>query len=331
MVKIDSKLWIKRYGRVRNKIFDALEGSLVEKKVPDNVMAACMQNFHRGKCIRGIISFMIYMMTNHSNTPLKDKIRDAVIVGAVPEALHIASLIHDDVVDRSETRRGDPTVYYKYGDNIAAVAGDVWMFAPILSDLYAIPHPHHLLDIDHEMRTAGFTMSVGEMKDSLETDTGEGERSGVEEYLKIIGEKTLPLIRASATVPATANGASEIQKEAIREYSNNVGYAFQIRDDVIDIVGSEKEAMKDLRKNIDIGSNYVLSLYHDEFGDLRKRDVELLKAGKISQRMVYCVSETQANINEFICDAIKCLHIFEHDKHKKGLVDTAIFCGTRER
>jgi Geranylgeranyl pyrophosphate synthase len=331
MVKINSKLWINRYGSVRKEIFDALEESLIESKMPDNVMAACMQNFHRGKCIRGIMSFMVYMMTNHSNAPLKDKIRDAVTMGALPEALHIASLIHDDIVDRSETRRGDPTVYYKYGDNIAAVAGDVWMFAPILSDFYSIPPPVQLLDINQEMRTAGFTMSVGEMKDSLETDTGEGERSGVEEYLKIIGEKTLPLIRASATVPATANGASKMQKEALREYSNNVGYAFQIRDDVIDIVGSEKEAMKDLRKNIDIGSNYVLSLYHDEFGDLRKRDVELLKVGKISRRMVHCVSETQDNINDFIADAIKCLHIFEHDKYKKGLIDTAVFCGTRER
>lgn len=334
MVEIDSTEWLRRYGKIRTAVFDRLEQCLAESGVTPEVMDVCMLNFHRGKCIRGIMSFMVYMMTNHDKKKLRNKIDAAISFGAAPEAYHIASLVHDDIIDMSETRRGDPTVWHKYGGNVAVAAGDVWMFAPVFEDLIRITPVTRLGDVIRELFRSGLVMSIGEIKDSLESDvnvSGAKKRSGVNEYLNIINEKTIPLVRASAILPALANGCDEDQILALRSYGNYVGYAFQIRDDVIDIIGDEKKAMKDLRKNVEIGSNFVLSLYNEKYGEIRRKDIKLLKKGILSDRMYECNLETQKFINKCIKLAIKSIDIFEYDKYKKGLIDTAVFCGTRER
>lgn len=333
--KIDSKLWLKRYGTVRKEIFDYLQSRTTDNLPPD-VREACLLSFRRGKCIRGIMFFMTYMMSDYSSRPLRMKIHNAVVGGAIPESYHVASLIHDDIVDRSELRRGDPAVWYKYDPSIAALAGDIFMFTGVMDDFLHVPPPECLPAITKELRLAGMTMSTGEMKDALETSYSNSnskskKRSGVEEYYKIIGKKTLPLMVASVTAPAMANKVTKMQMSWLRRYVIHVGYAFQIRDDVIDIVGSEKAAMKDLRKNVDIGSNYVLSLYQDEFGDLNEEDISLLKKGQLSNNLLLCVQKTQKIVNTHIKTAIKYLEIFEPDKYRRGLKDAAIFCGTRER
>ena len=336
MIAIDSKMWIKKYGKVRRAIFDHLQSRTTDNLPPD-IQEVCLLSFRRGKAIRGILSFMTYMMLNHSNLPFNKKIHNAIVCGAVPEAYHISSLIQDDLIDQSDLRRGEPTVWAKYNPYTAVIAADIWAFSNVVDDFLFIPPPTRAAAVAREVREAGMAMSMGEMKDALETsnpDTVPNEkkqRSGVEEYYQIISGKTLPLIRASVTAPAMCTMATDMQLLRLRHYVNHVGYAFQIRDDLIDIIGNEKEAMKDLRKNVEIGSNYVLSLYQDEFGELPQEDIDLLKEDQLSDKMEFCVEETQKTIENHIETAIKYLENFENNKYRKGLEDTAIFCGTRER
>jgi geranylgeranyl pyrophosphate synthase len=162
------------------------------------------------------------------------------------EMTHLATLVHDDIIDRADTRRGIPTVNARYGDQVAILLGD-YLFA----------------------KTAGLIADVGDFRiDRLFSDTvatvSEGAiielRSArrmdisVEHYLERVNRKTACLISACCKGGAIVGGASDAQIALMHDYGLNLGIAFQIIDDVLDYTGSVeiigKPAGNDLRQGL---------------------------------------------------------------------------------
>ncbi|HEV2967995.1 MAG TPA: polyprenyl synthetase family protein [Candidatus Dormibacteraeota bacterium] len=161
------------------------------------------------------------------------------------ELTHAATLVHDDVIDRSAVRRGRPTVAAALGDEPAIVIGDFY-FAKAY---------------EHAARTDS-TEVVGILARAvMEICAGEVRQqairyrysTGVDEYMQRIEAKTAALLAASCDIGASLAGVAPDLRSALHEYGRMLGLAFQIADDVLDYLGSEGEIGKPIGKDITEG------------------------------------------------------------------------------
>lgn len=163
--------------------------------------------------------------------------RDRLIkIAASLELIHMASLVHDDVIDDAKTRRGQPTVKFKWDNRVAMYTGD-YIFAKALHLAAQVPNPciHQILS------KALVQMSIGEMEQiRLFFEPGQSIR----DYLLRIRRKTALLIAVSCQLGALAAGADHRASNLLYRYGYNVGMAFQITDDLLDINGTEKQLGK---------------------------------------------------------------------------------------
>ncbi len=144
------------------------------------------------------------------------------------EVLHTATLIHDDIVDRAESRRGVPTTAAGYGREIATATGD-YLFAEAFSELAGIGDPR--------LVRAFAEASVGLAAGELEQYRANGATVEVEAYLQHIRKKTAGLFQAACVAGATLGGLSLVQIDTLASYGQALGIAFQMSDDIMDLVG----------------------------------------------------------------------------------------------
>lgn len=145
------------------------------------------------------------------------------------EILHTATLIHDDVVDEADTRRGFPSINAVWKNKVAVLMGDYLLSRGLLLSLEA--GDFEFLRITS---TAVRRMSEGELhqiQKSRKMDTDEPA------YLRIIGDKTASLLATCCEIGAVSATEDPARRSAMKEYGENVGLAFQIRDDLLDFVG----------------------------------------------------------------------------------------------
>ncbi|MBR7154967.1 MAG: polyprenyl synthetase family protein [Paludibacteraceae bacterium] len=188
-----------------------------------------------GKQLRPIIVILCAQLCN----PITDKtLRAAVAL----EMLHTASLVHDDVVDSSDTRRGQPAVHTQWSNKVAILTGD-YMLAKVIS-LVAEVRNIRILEI---VSNLGRNLSSGEM---LQLHVGQSMWIDEERYLKVIDQKTAQLFQACAEAGAESAGCTPRQRNALRAYGRLLGLCFQIKDDIFDYSDLEelgKPTMSDLR------------------------------------------------------------------------------------
>lgn len=160
---------------------------------------------------------------------------DAIVDAAAAfELIHTASLVHDDIIDQSPLRRGRPTMHVAYGVPHALVAGDF-----LFTRGFALSGK---LSKDVIALTAEACVRLAEgevMEQRLLADEVDEER-----YLSIIAKKTAEPIRACAAAGALVAGAPPAVAEALGHYGLEIGIAFQIADDVLDIAGNPEETGK---------------------------------------------------------------------------------------
>jgi len=158
------------------------------------------------------------------------------------EVTHAATLVHDDVIDRSATRRGRPTVAAKLGDEPAIVIGDFY-FAKAY---------------EHAARTRAAEVVVVLAEAVMKICAGEVRQqsiryrysTSVDEYMQRIEAKTATLLAACCDIGALLGGLSEKDRGALRNYGRSLGLAFQIADDVLDYTGTEGEVGKPIGHDI---------------------------------------------------------------------------------
>lgn len=175
-----------------------------------------------------------------------DRIKLQPLATAI-ELIHMATLVHDDVIDNAATRRGIPTANSKWGNQMSVLTGD-YLFAKAFAIVASTQVSGRVMQVLTEIICS---MSEGEIIQNQDTFNPKQDEM---EYLNRIAKKTADFIAASCELGALTAGLSEDYVQALRNYGYSIGMAFQITDDILDITASSeqlgKPAGNDLRQGI---------------------------------------------------------------------------------
>ncbi|MCX5800645.1 MAG: polyprenyl synthetase family protein [Candidatus Eisenbacteria bacterium] len=166
----------------------------------------------------------------------------AVCAATVVELIHTATLIHDDSIDKSELRRGCPTVNSMWDDDVSIAMGDF-----IYSKAFSILVNNEMYDVMQVLAEASHRMSVGEL---LELEKRNDLDITEEDYMTIIADKTASLMSASCEIGTMLGSPGDGTRECFSRYGHAVGVAFQITDDLFDYVGHARELGKSVGNDI---------------------------------------------------------------------------------
>jgi len=253
---------------------------------------------------------------------------------AVPlELIHMASLVHDDVIDDAETRRGQLTVKSKWDNRIAMYTGD-YIHAKALSIVTELHNP----ELHQVLSKALVQMCIGEMEQIRDFFNTE---QSVRNYLLRIRRKTALLIAISCQLGAMAAGTDRSTYNKLYRYGYHVGMAFQIRDDLLDLLGTAKQIGKppgsDIRQG-NITLPVLLALREPavrepllgEIGRIREADgavdcssaIELIRGSR-------GIGEAEQMAARYIGKALAALEELPDIPARKNLRDIALFVAER--
>ncbi len=178
----------------------------------------------------------------------------AVVFAAVVELTHLASLMHDDIVDNSATRRGTPSVNARWSNGVAVLVAD-WLVATVSREMIAR---------DEFAALRVLTSAVRRMCEAELTHLQQRARTwelSEATYLDIVRDKTGALMAAACELGALAAGATPAQTDALRSFGFAMGTAFQIQDDLLDLTGDPATLGKPVGTDIAVGQLTLPVLY----------------------------------------------------------------------
>lgn len=178
---------------------------------------------HSGKQLRPVLSLLIARALSGGTIT-----NDTVSFASAGEILHNATLLHDDVADGSLERRGNPTVMSLLGGRAAVLLGDFWLVKAMDDILYEGNEASPAIRIFSKTLS---DLAEGELLQLQKASSGD---TSEEDYYRIIFNKTASLFEAVSVLAAISVNASEEQMEIVKTYADNLGIAFQIRDDIFD-------------------------------------------------------------------------------------------------
>ncbi len=322
-------------------IIDELLSKDVESKNIDVMLYQCGVGGKRIRPAMVILSGQIF------NANFDDMLYPAASI----EILHNATLIIDDIIDHSEFRRDQPTCWSKYGTSIAQCASFTYI-SSVFSGLANANNGSKLIDLYSK------TLKIivdGEIKDIVFERSGREDENYVvknryqtitkDDYFEMIGQKTAVLLRTCCQAGAICADATEEQVELIGDFGFNLGMAFQIRDDVLDIFGDEKEIGKKVGKDIiekKMGNFIVLTAIDLLSQPDRDTVVNFLEGDKeisdqdaanitdlIDKTDARNIAETTAN--SFITKAFESLEKLPQNEYKNQLSDIANYIVSRKK
>ncbi len=208
-----------------NEFISTLEYERTPEKIYHPITYTLQQG---GKRVRPVILLMAYNL-------YKEEIENALYPAVAMEVYHNYTLIHDDVMDKADIRRGLPTVWTKWGENQAILSGDT-MFVLAYEFMANVP--------DDKLRAAMalFTEMAKEIGEGQQFDMEFETRNDVteSEYINMIRLKTSVLIANCMKLGAMLAGASKEDANNLYSYGETVGLAFQLQDDLLDVYGDPK-------------------------------------------------------------------------------------------
>jgi len=193
--------------------------------------------------------------------PNESHVTAAVII----EMVHLATLVHDDVMDEAQIRRGSPTVAAKWGNEIAVLFGDC-LFAQALKLASSFP----TTDVCRAVSVATNTVCSGEI---LQTQQRRNFPAARRDYFRVIEMKTGELFTLACDLAAFLSAAQPEQRAVLREFGAVVGTAYQVYDDCVDLFGTEAEAGKSLGTDLAKGKltwPLLLAWEHANAADRKK-------------------------------------------------------------
>ncbi|CUS81259.1 polyprenyl synthetase family protein [Candidatus Kryptonium thompsonii] len=222
----------------------------------------------KGKRIRPTLVFLSAKLVGDIN---ESTFHAATLV----ELLHTATLIHDDVVDESDMRRGFPSLNSIWGNKVAVLVGDFFLAQGLLLSL-----KHKEYRFLHITSEAVRRMSEGEL---LEIQTSRSNDIDEEVYFRIISDKTASLISACCELGAASTTDDEVVLYKLKNFGENLGIAFQLRDDLLDYMGETSITGKPVASDIRDGK-ITLPLIYALKNSSRKESRRVMKIIKNNPR-----------------------------------------------
>lgn len=206
---------------------------------------------YRGKMLRPTLVLVAGLATTDDGTSLRD---EHDIIAATVEMIHMATLVHDDVLDEAAVRRRGETVNFLRGNETAVMLGD-----------YLISNAFHLCSragdpsLNLRLGEVTNTLCEGELvqlsrRHDLSLDT--------ETYFEIVRRKTAVLVGAACELGARLSGASTADVAAWRRFGEQLGVAFQIQDDLLDLLGDEATVGKSIGRDLEKGKLTLPMILH---------------------------------------------------------------------
>ncbi len=209
-----------------------------------------------------------------ANNLFGGKDEDALNSALAIEVFHNFTLVHDDIMDDAPLRRGKPSVYNKWNTNIAILSGDVMLMQAI--QLLAKDNHANLHETLGLFNTTAIEVCEGQQMDM---DFETSSTISIDDYLKMIELKTAVLLAASLKIGAVLAGASKEDAKHIYEFGKNLGIAFQLMDDVLDLYGDPKKVGKRVGGDVIANKKTYLLLKAQE-----------LAQGKTAQDLDFCLT-----------------------------------------
>jgi octaprenyl-diphosphate synthase len=281
-----------------------------------------------GKRIRPAVLLMASRLSGYTG----DR---AVLYAAVVEFIHTATLVHDDIIDESELRRGRLAVHSRWGNDITVLLGDYLYIKSM-----ALALTHDSLDLVRVLCDVTLRMIEGELYQL--TKNGDASISE-EEHLDIIRRKTAYLFGGCGQIGGMLGTITKDQEEALREYGFNLGIAFQIVDDLLDFTGDAAALGKPIAADLREGK-MTLPLIHllqqdDEQGEAIVREImtqrtttepqwkELLHILKQHRSIEYAYDRAV----QYAERAKKPLHVFPPSSEREALLALPDYVLSRDR
>lgn len=243
------------------------------------------------------------------------------------ELLHNFTLVHDDIMDNSEKRRGRDTVHKKYDENTAILAGDT---------LYAYAFKLLLQDVNSNNLSvlSDFTDAILEVCEgqSMDKDFETRKDVSIDEYLEMIYKKTAALLVACFKIGAKLGGASNKEVEIITEYAKNIGLAFQVQDDLLDVFADENIFGKKVGLDIIEGKKTFLLIKVLEKAEGQDKEdlLYLIENNGVTPDKVehyrniykkYNILEyTENEVKRYTDNAIRCVENISYIEEKDSLI-----------
>ena len=296
-----------------------------------------------GKRIRPILAILSCKM-------LKGNIKDVLYPAASLEILHNYTLIIDDIVDNGKLRRNEKTTWFKYGKSIANFVSMNYAVS-VFEAISHAPNAMRVLDILSETLK---TITEGQCLDVLLERSGRENEEYIkknrpsnistQKYLEMISKKTASLIQSSCEIGGLCANAQRKDLKALREFGFNLGIAFQIQDDILDIFGKEKEFGKEIGKDIEErkGGNIIILFALKELKQIDKDKVlNVMKKKKITKsdikKVISLIEKTKSREKaekfkrKYFEKAKKYLGVLPKNKYNNLLSDLANYVVQREK
>lgn len=242
---------------LKKDINDYLENYFVGKGTYNGIIYdSCSYSLNiGGKRIRPILLALTYYI-------YKEDYKKVMPMAAAIEMIHTYSLIHDDLpcMDDDDLRRGKPTNHIKFQENIAVLAGDALLNeAMIIMMDYALKNKGNSLNAAYEIAVAAGAegMIGGQVVDII----SEGKRISKDELEYMHSKKTGELIKSSILAGGILANAPEEDLKALEEYGNKLGLVFQIKDDILDVVGDSSVLGKNTHADEDRNKTNFISVF----------------------------------------------------------------------
>ena len=255
------------------------------------------------------------------------KITDEHIrVAAIVEMIHCATLLHDDVIDEGQKRRGRPTINNLWGNESAVLLGD-FLLGRVFEMCAELGPP-----VAKVIAGVAVRVCEGELRQIIQRQNWQLSES---EYIDVITEKSAVLFSSSCQLGALSAQATETQARSLAEFGMNAGIAFQITDDLLDIIGDESKTGKTLGRDAD-KHKLTLAVIHllgaageREKGAVISSYLERKQYDKDALREMLgrygSLEYTHSRAQEFVARAVGALGDLKESAAKDALIETAKF------
>lgn len=280
-----------------------------------------------GKRIRPILLLLAARLSGYSG----DK---HILLASVVEFIHTATLLHDDVVDNAELRRGQESSNTIWGNEASVLIGDF-----LYSKSFSMAVRCDSIKILKVLSDATTDMAEGMVFELVKTSDIETTE---EDYIRVIIDKTAVLIAAACQVGGIIAGVNEAREKALRDFGMNIGIAFQLMDDRMDYISTEEDFGKTIGTDLQEGKMTLplIKALRECTEAERKYMAELVEAEDINDKELQealviinrydGIDYTLEKAKEYVSRAKETLSVFDESKDKTALLELADYVIERE-